>query len=138
MVADPTVEDTPTARLLELVALIVPVSDGAPRGTDGRIETPTGPHVILHGGTPTPTSLNLNHDHATTSHTWQLVCVSNNPHGARLIADRIARAIDGQQADGHPHDRYTVTHASPPIEDRDDPAAWRWTTTVEVQLTTGR
>ena len=127
-----------TAHLLGLVAPIVPVSDGAPRSTDGRIETPTGPHVILYGGTPTPTSLNLNHDHATTSHTWRIVCVSNNPNGARTIADRITRAIDSVQAPGHPHDRYTVTNTSDPIEDRDDPTAWRWTTTVEVQLTTGR
>ena len=127
-----------TAHLLGLIAPIVPVSDGAPRSTDGRIETPTGPHVILYGGTPTPTSLNLNHDHATTSHTWRIVSVSNNPNGARTIADRITRAIDSQQAPGHPHDRYTVTNTSDPIEDRDDPTAWRWTTTVEVQLTTGR
>ena len=127
-----------TAHLLGLVAPIVPVSDGAPRSTDGRIETPTGPHVILYGGTPAPTGLNLNHDHATTSHTWRIVCVSNNPSGARTIADRITRAIDSVQAPGHPHDRYTVTNTSDPIEDRDDPTAWRWTTTVEVQLTTGR
>ena len=69
--------DEHTARLIELVAPILPVSDGAPRSTDGRIETPTGPHVVLYGGTPTPTSLNLNHDHATTSHTWQLVCCAD-------------------------------------------------------------
>ena len=121
-----------TAHLLSLCQAILPTYDG--RGP----ATPTGAHAILHGGTPTPTSLNLNHDHATTSHTWQLVCVSNNPNGARTIADRITRAVDSQQAPGHPHDRYTVTYTSDPIEDRDDPTAWRWTTTVEVQLTTGR
>ena len=127
-----------TAHLLGLIAPIVPVSDGAPRSTDGRIETPTGPHAILYGGTPAPTSLNLTHAHARTHHVWQLVCVSNNPNGARTIADRVTRAVDSVQAPGHPHDRYTVTNTSDPIEDRDDPTAWRWTTTVEVQLTTGR
>ena len=128
----------PTARLLELVAPILPVSDGAPRSTDGRLETPTGPHAILYGGTPAPISLNLAHQHARTHRVWQLVCVSNTPHGARTIADRATRAIDSVQAPDYPHDRYTVTHASDPIEDRDDPTAWRWSTTVEVQLTIGR
>lgn len=125
----------------DLIALCqhVTVPDGSPLPVhDGRPANTPGPHAIVYGGTPNPTSLNLNHDHATTSHTWRIVCVSNNPNGARTIADRITRAVDSQQAPGHPHDRYTVTHASPPIEDRDDPTAWRWTTTVEVQLTTGR
>lgn len=121
-----------TAHLLSLCHAVLPTYDG--RGP----ATPTGALAILYGGTPTPTSLNLNHDHATTSHTWRIVCVSNNPNGARIIADRITRAVDSQPAPGHPHDRYEVTHASPPIEDRDDPTTWRWTTTVEVQLTTGR
>ena len=121
-----------TAHLLSLCQATLPTYDG--RGP----ATPTGAHAILYGGTPTPTSLNLNHDHATTSHTWRIVCVSNNPNGARTIADRITRAIDSQQAPDHPHDRYTVTYASDPIEDRDDPTAWRWSTTVEVQLTIGR
>ena len=121
-----------TAHLLSLCQATLPTYDG--RGP----ATPTGAHAILYGGTPTPTSLNLNHDHATTSHTWRIVCVSNNPNGARTIADRITRAIDSQQAPGHPHDRYTVTYTSDPIEDRDDPTAWRWTTTVEIHLTTPR
>lgn len=127
-----------TAHLLELVSTVLPVSDGPPRGPDGRTVTPDGPHAICYGGTPAPTSLNLAHQHARTTHQWAVVCVSNNPNGARTIANRVIRAVDSQQAPDHPHDRYTVTHASDPIEDRDDPTAWRWTTTVEVQLTTGR
>ena len=121
-----------TSRLLTLARAVVPTHDGeAPAN-------PAGPHAILYGGTPRPTSLGMTHHHATTTLDWQVVCVHSHPNGARLIADGITRAIDGQQADGHPHDRYTVTFTSDPIEDRDDPTAWRWTTTVEVQLTIGR
>ena len=131
-----------TAHLIGLISPVLPVYDGrVPGPTDpptGGQAAPTGPHAVVYGGTPTPTSLNLNHEHARTHRVWQVVCVSNNPNGARVIADRIIRAVDSVQAPDRPHDRYTVTYASPPIEDRDDPTAWRWTTTVEVQLTTGR
>ena len=121
-----------TSHLLTLAQAVVPTHDGdAPAD-------PTGPHAILYGGTPRPTSLDMSHHHATTTLDWQVVCVHSHPNGARLIADDIARAIDGQQADGHPHDRYTVTHASPPIKDSDDPTAWRWSSTVEIHLTTPR
>lgn len=121
-----------TSHLLALARTVTPTHDGdAPAD-------PTGPHAILYGGTPRPTSLDMSHHHATTTLDWQVVCVHSHPNGARLIADGVTRAIDGQQADGHPHDRYTVTYTSPPIKDSDDPTAWRWSTTVEVQLTIGR
>ena len=121
-----------TSHLLTLAQAVVPTHDGeAP-------DNPTGPHAILYGGTPRPTSLDMSHHHATTTLDWQVVCVHSHPNGARLIADGITHAIDGQQADGHPHDRYTVTHASPPIKDSDDPTAWRWSSTVEIHLTTPR
>ena len=64
------------------------------------------------------------------------------PDGFVWAIDRVAGqaypiAVDHFDLKANP-DRYEVTYTSDPIEDRDDPTAWRWTTTVEVQLTTGR
>lgn len=121
-----------TAHLLGLANTACPTTDGPPP------QAPNGPHAILYGGTPRPDDLCLTHRHTTTARTWQIVCVSNNPEGARTITDRITRAIDSIQHPDHPHDRYTVTYTSGPIEDRDDPTAWRWSSTVEIHLTTPR
>ena len=38
-------------------------------------------------------------------------------------------AVDGAPA---PSGLYTVTYASEPVEDRDDPTVWRWSSTVRV------
>lgn len=105
------------------------VSDGPPK-------TPVGPHVVVYGGTPQPTTLTLGHRHVQTSYYVQVVCVSNTAEGARRVADRAIRAIDGRLYSDR--SRYRVTYASPPIQDRTDSSEWRWTTTVEIDLTTGR
>lgn len=118
------------SHLLALVATVCPAHDGHPR------QAPTGPHVIAYGGTPQPVDLSLTHRHMRSSHYVQLVCVSNSPNGARTVADRAIRAVDGQPYD--PTHRYRVTYAAPPLEDRSDPSEWRWTVTVELDLTTGR
>ena len=116
--------------LLTLIGSVCPAYDGPPSSA------PTGPQAIVYGGTPTPAGLALTHSHVRTSHDLQIVCVSNNPAGARTVADAVMRAVDGHRYDAT--SRFEVTYASQPIEDRDDPSVWRWTVTVELNLTTGR
>ncbi len=116
--------------LIALIGAVCPAFDGHP-------DRPVaGPHVIVYGGTPQPEDLSLTHRHMRTSHYVQLVCVNNSPHGARTVADKVTRAIDGVRYD--PTHRYRVTYTAPPIEDRDDSTAWKWSATVELDLTTGR
>ena len=128
----------PTAYLITLASARVPATDGAPRDATGRTETPTGPHAIIHGGAPIPTRQSLDRTHLQTQHWWQVICVSNNPDGARRVVDALTRAVDGQPHPDHPACYYRVSHASGPIEDRDDPTEWRWSSTVDVTLYIGR
>lgn len=116
--------------LLDLCRTVCPTGDGRPP------EVADGPHAVLYGGTPRPSDLRLDHTHSQTVHDWQLVAISNSPHSVRLLVDALIRAVDSQPAT--PTDRYQVTYASPPIEDRDDPSQWRWTSTAEITLTTSR
>lgn len=120
---------TATATLIGVLSAHV-VTDGVPPSN------PLQPHAIVYGGTERPADLRLSHVHKRTVHDWQIVCVSNNPAGARLLAEAVTRAVDGAVYDTH--NRWQVTYASPPIEDRDDPSGWRWSSTVEVTLTIGR
>ena len=120
---------TATSALIGLLSAYV-VTDGEPPADTGQ------PHAIVYGGTERPADLRLSHEHKRTVHDWQIVCVSNNPAGARMLAEAVTRAVDGASYDAA--NRWQVTYASPPIEDRDDPSRWRWSSTVEVTLTIGR
>ena len=60
---------------------------------------------------------------------WRAVCVSNTIAGAAAVALLVCDAIDGILLDGH---HVVVVHVSDPLEDRDDPSEWRWSSTVEI------
>ena len=126
------------AHLLGLVGEVCPAFDGPPVAPPPGLvpAVPTGPHVIVWGGTPQPVYQTLTHEHIRTSHFVQLVCVNNSPEGARAVADQVMRAVDGVAYNAS--NRYEVTYATPPIQDRNDPTEWCWTVTVEVDLTTAR
>lgn len=98
---------------------------------DARVLTaPSGPHVIVYGGTGTPTSRRIDGQAHIDTTTWQAVCVSNNPTGCRTLTAKIRDALDGHRIDDRLLRVTTITH---PIEDRDDPTDWRWTSTITVQ-----
>lgn len=91
--------------------------------------TPTGPQIIYQAGEQSPTDRRYS---GTTRHrrvTHLAVCVSNTCQGASLLASRVMAAVDGAPA---PSGLYTVTWASEPVEDRDDPSVWRWSSTVNI------
>lgn len=66
---------------------------------------------------------------------WSIVCVNNTPEGARLLADRAWRLLDGHMLDG---DMLRATFIGPVLEDRDDPSEYRYSQTVELTRTTKR
>ena len=121
-----------TLHLLGLCSTAVPTTDGPPA------QAPDGPHAILYGGTPNPASLDLAHHYASTWRVWRIVCVNNTANGARLVADRIIRAVESRPSDLDVHAHHQIANVSDPIEDRDDPSQWRWSATVEIHLTTRR
>ena len=89
----------------------------------------TGPLVIVYGGAGNPWNRRYGATSQTSQHVWRLVCVSNTQRGARIIAQHVRAALDGQPVEGTVA---LVRHISQPIEDRDDPTEWRWSSTVEI------
>ena len=108
-----------------LAGLPVPAVDPPPgRGLQA-------PHVIIHGGTATPTARRTSGHAPARRRVWRLLCVSNTIEGARAVADLVCNLLDGAPLpDGS--GIVTVVHVSSPIEDRDDPGDWRWSSTVEA------
>lgn len=61
-----------------------------------------------------------------------VVCVNNNPSGARLLASRVRATLDGLAVNGS---RVRISDTGPVIEDRGDTSAYRWSQTVNCRLT---
>lgn len=62
-----------------------------------------------------------------------VVCVNNNPAGARLLADRVRHTLDALPVASY---RVRVTDTGPVLEDVGDPTNWRWSCTVNAAITT--
>ena len=107
--------------------------DGTARDVTGRVITPDGPHIMLYGGVGTPTDLTMGYHHHATETVWQAVCVSFDPSSVRTLAASVVAAVDCTRT---PLGILTIPYVSPPLEDRDDPSLWRWSSTVEITLTT--
>ena len=100
----------------------ITIHDGTP--TDG-----AGPWIAVHGGSADPANRRYGYTARTGRVVWQCVCVSNTQEGARQIARLAASTLDAAPL---AEALLTVTYVSSPIEDRDDPSEWRWSSTVEV------
>lgn len=107
--------------------------DGTARDITGQAVTPDGPHILLYGGTGTPADLTMGYHHHATDIVWQAVCVSSDPTSVRTLAASVVAAVDCTRT---LLGILTVAYVSPPLEDRDDPSLWRWSSTVEITLTT--
>ena len=94
-----------------------------------------GAYAVLYGGAATPEgrALDGTTPHRVTVH--RLTGVSNNATGARILAAALVDAIDGQTHGASP---WLVVAVSDPLEDRDDPSAYRWSCTAEIHHHTHR
>ena len=131
----------PTAALVALCRAVVPptfdgrvpkAGDAVPQGEPG---PPTGAHVIIYGGSRTPVDVRLDGQTHARQSDWSILAASNNPAGCRTVTRLLTDALDGARIDGR---LLRVTYVSPPIEDRDDPSEWRWSSTVEITHETPR
>ena len=125
----------PNAEILACCQAIITTYDGrVPTGAamiDG-LPSPTGAHAVLYGGSQSPTGSRLAGPARARRATWHVVAVSNNPAGCRTVAGIIVDQLHGHRFDGV---QVRVDLVSDPIEDRDDPSEWRWSSTVEASLT---
>lgn len=97
---------------------------------DGTVPTgATGPAVALYGAAGAPTARRVDGQAHQDIHTWRAVCSSNTPAGARAIATQVIATVDGTRLLDA---LLQITHVGPLIEDRDDPADYRWSITAEI------
>ena len=88
-----------------------------------------GPRLHVYGGTQNPENRSYGHTAPNRGTVWQVVCVSNTQAGARTLSRRVTDTLDSRVLGGS---LLRVRFVSQPIEDRDDPSAWRWSSTVEI------
>lgn len=88
-----------------------------------------GPRLHVYGGQQTPENRSYGHTAPNRGTIWQVVCVSNTQVGARNLSRRVTDTLDSRLLGGS---LLRVRFVSQPIEDRDDPSEWRWSSTVEV------
>ena len=98
-------------------------------GDDPDLRSMTGPLAVVHGGAGSPWNRRYGATAQSRQIVWRVMCVSNTIAGANIIAQHVRAAIDGQPIEGTVA---LVRHISQPIEDRDDPTEWRWSSTVEI------
>lgn len=65
----------------------------------------------------------------------RLVCTSSSAAGAIALAQYVAAQLDGARLDGHLLRVQLITEA---VEDTQDPSAYRWSSTVDVDRQTPR
>lgn len=117
-------DNTPAlVALLEAIDPRIAVFDGSPQGALA------GPQMHVHGGTRTPENRRYCVGTPNRGTVWLVVCVSNTSTGARTLARLVTDALDGARIAGS---MLRVRLVSTPIEDRDDPSEWRWSSTVEI------
>ena len=117
-------DNTPAlVALLEAVDPRIAVFDGTPQCALA------GPQMHVHGGTQTPENRRYQTGTPNRGTVWLVVCVSNTSTGARALARLVTDALDGARIAGS---MLRVRLVTTPIEDRDDPSEWRWSSTVEV------
>ena len=90
---------------------------------------PDRPQCIYYPGEQQPWGRRYAGTTRTARAVHRVVCVSNTALGAATLASTVCTLIDAHPAVSG---LYTVTWASDPIEDRDDPTAWCWSSTVEI------
>ena len=117
-------DNTPAlVALLEAIDPRIAVFDGSPQGALA------GPQMHVHGGTRTPENRRYCVGTPNRSTVWLVVCVSNTQAGARTLSRRVTDTLDSRILGGS---LLRVRFVSQPIEDRDDPSEWRWSSTVEI------
>ena len=116
-----------TPALLALLGAIdarIAAHDGTPMGSKLADQ-----QLIVYGGTQTPENRRYQTGTPNRGAVWLVVCVSNTSTGARTLARLVTDALDGARIAGS---MLRVRLVSTPIEDRDDPSEWRWSSTVEI------
>ena len=115
-----------TPALVALLAALdtrIAVHDGTGEGFS------PGPRLHVYGGQQTPENRRYGHSTPNRGTVWQVVCVSNTQAGARILSRRVTDTLDSRILGGS---LLRVRFVSQPIEDRDDPSQWRWSSTVEI------
>lgn len=118
------------ARLDNIGDMVVNIPDPA-------VTSPiNAPYRLLWGGTCTPAHRRLNGAAAAGDGIVSIVSVSNTATGARILATSAIDALDGQRIAGRICRIKFV--ADEEIEDRDNPSDYRWSLTIEAQLSQPR
>ena len=108
----------------------MPVYDGEPpRSITGESVDPPHRCVCVYGGGLSPHNRRYGGTSRSRSALWQLVCCNNSSEGARVVAGLVTDALDATILNGN---LLAVLAVSAPLEDRDDPSEYRWSSTVEV------
>lgn len=89
----------------------------------------SAPCLIVYGATATPAHRHLDGGASAATTAARVLCSSNNPAGARWLAGQTTALLDGWLQDGA---CWRVGYVSEPVEDRDDPSSYRWSSTVEA------
>ena len=119
----------------DLIAILaselpMPVYDGAPpRSITGEFVDPPHRCVCVYGGVLSPHNRRYGGTSRSRSALWQLVCCNSSSEGARIVAGLVTDALDATILNGN---LLAVLAVSAPLEDRDDPSEYRWSSTVEV------
>lgn len=122
----------PTRQIMDRLATLgVAVVDGDQPDGDPPIDTATTPCLILYGGTTSLYARQLAGDPRQRRYTWRVLCSQNSPLGARILAGRVSDVVDRMPLDNGRQFAYVVG-SSEPLEDRGDPSAYRWSSTVEI------